>query len=474
MFFEPHRVPFLLAASVVILQAGCWSASSGLSGAGGAPVSGAGGMPAAMMTGPSCDAIGSEPTIPPACATVMATKTLTSSGIPADESTLDTAAIQSAIDGCTPGQAVRLAADGDNVALLSGALFLKSGVTLWIDTGVTLFSSRNPRDFDARPGQCGLTGSSGDCNALINASSVPDTGVVGTGTINGRGGEIMLGGTLSWWDQEDADNGNLVAPRLIWVRTGNNFVLFGVTLRNAPKFHVVIERTNGFKVWGITINTPSDSVNTDGVDPSASMNGVIAYNKITTGDDNIAIKASNAPITDNIVVAHNHFGKGHGMSIGSETNSGVQNVTVCDLSFDGSQNGLRIKSDSSRGGLVQQIRYTDICMRGVSNPLVFDSYYSSATGTLIPWFKDIFIQNVHNLGAGRLTFRGWDAAHTQSLVLDNVVFDNPPTNINASNTTITLGPGPVNVTPTGTNVKVIQAVSDATPPRDCTNAWVTF
>ena len=51
------------------------------------------------------------------------------------------------------------------------------------------------------------------------------------------------------------------------------------------------------------------------------------------------------------------------MSIGSETNGGVRNVSVCDLSLDGTDNGLRIKSDASRGGLVQGIYYTDVCIR---------------------------------------------------------------------------------------------------------------
>ena len=472
-------------------SAGCWSSASPATGGGGglpvlagaggatgpASMTGAGGMQASlggaggMLPPASCDAIGSEPTIPEACATVTATKTMTGA-IPTDESTLDTAAIQAAIDGCAAGQAVRLTVAGDNTAFVSGALFLRAGVTLWIDAGVTLFSSRNPRDFDAKPGLCGLMGSSSDCNALINVNSAANSGVVGTGAIDGRGGELMIGGTMNWWDLEDADAGNLVAPRLVWARSSTSFTLYGVTLRNAPKFHVVIERTNGFKVWGITINTPSSSPNTDGVDPSASTNGIIAYNRISTGDDNIAIKASGPPTVDSIVVAHNHFGRGHGMSIGSETNGGVQNVVVCDLSLDGAQNGLRIKSDSSRGGLVQHISYTDVCMRNVSNPLVFDSYYTTAVGTAIPWFRDIVVKNVHHLGAGKLVFRGWDAAHTQGITLDNVVFDSPPTGINASNTILTMGPGPVNIIPAGTmNVTVNQNVTGTDAPRDCTNAF---
>ncbi len=487
-----------LAASAVALHAGCWrTAATGndagidiVTGAGGGSMGAGGTMmtdaAADSATGPvlptaSCDAIGTAPTLPATtCATVMATKTVTN-GIPTDESTLDTMAIQSALDTCPAGQAVRLATDGDNVAFLTAGLTLRTGVTLWVDDGVTVFGSRNPRDFDypAGSGKCGLTGGNSDCNPLINVVGATNAALMGTGTLDGRGGEPILdgtGGTTNWWDLEDADQGNLVAPRMVWVRPGNGFVLSGVTLKNAPKFHVVIEKTTGFTVWGITINTPANSVNTDGVDPSASTNGIIAYNKISTGDDNIAIKASGPPTVSNIVIAHNHFGHGHGMSIGSETNAGVQNVAVCDLTIDGAQNGLRIKSDASRGGTVQQISYTDVCMRNVSDPLVFDSYYSSATGTLIPWFKDISIRNVHSLTGGKLVFRGWDAGHTEALWLDNVVLDTAPTSINASNVALNFGPNPVtNIAPTGsTNVTVNNAINGTAAPRDCTNAWVTF
>ena len=158
-----------LAASAVALHAGCWhTAATGndagidiVTGAGGASM-GAGGMTtdaaADGATGPvlptaSCDAIGTAPTIPATtCATVMATKTVTN-GIPTDESTLDTMAIQSALDTCPAGQAVRLVTDGDNVAFLTAGLTLRTGVTLWLDDGVTVFGSRNPRDFDDPAGE---------------------------------------------------------------------------------------------------------------------------------------------------------------------------------------------------------------------------------------------------------------------------------------------------------------------------------
>jgi polygalacturonase len=457
------------------------AAGSGGRGGTGGSVGAAGTMGTAGTAGtlspiapPACDALGPEPTIPTACATVLATKTLIG-GSPGDE-TLDSPAIQAAITACPSGQAVRLAADGDKTAFVSGPLSLKSGVSLWLDTGTTLFASHDPRDFDSSPGKCaGNNTGNSSCKALINVTDPKNSGVVGTGTIDGRGGEIPTGSTSTWWELEDMYDGNLAAPRLVQVNFGNDFVLYNVTLKNAPKFHVVIDSTVGYRVWGITINTPASSPNTDGVDPSRAKNGVIAYTKITTGDDNIAVKGGGPNPVDGLLVAHNHFGRGHGMSIGSETNGGVRNVSVCDLSLDGTDNGLRIKSDASRGGLVQGIYYTDVCIRDSRHPLVFDSYYSSATGTLIPDYRDISVNNVHVLGTGGIdTFRGWDAAHPIGITLNNVVFDNAPTSITAQYSNLTFGPQAVNISPAGTGVTVTNQVTGAAAPRDCGNAWVTF
>jgi polygalacturonase len=162
------------------------------------------------------------------------------------------------------------------------------------------------------------------------------------------------------------------------------------------------------------------------------------------------------------------------MSIGSETYGGVQNVKVCDLSLDGTSNGLRIKSDMSRGGIVQKVSYTDVCMRGVSSPLVFDPYYSSATGTQIPIFQGITLHNVHSLGGGKIRLRGFDAARPLVIALDNVVFDGTPT-VTAQDANIALGPDPVTLAPTGVDVTVTDAVTGTASPKVCDeSAWTTF
>jgi hypothetical protein len=72
-----------------------------------------------------------------------------------------------------------------------------------------------------------------------------------------------------------------------------------------------------------------------------------------------------------------------------------------------------------------------------------------------------------------LRLSGYDASHPLTLTMDNVVFDTPPT-INASDATITLGPRPVSILPTGNRVTVNDGVTAAAAPRDCSNVWVPF
>jgi polygalacturonase len=462
----------------------------------------------AAGTGPASSVPGritgfAEPKIPPACATLVATKREENGFLnPADEAILDTERIQDAIRGCGYGQSVQLKGEGTNNAFVSGPLTMFSGVTLWIDAKTTLFASRNPRDFDNEPGACGTDefDDSGGCRSLINVDTLEDVGVVGEGTIDGRGGEPMIGGTATWWDvaqhakQTRSKHSN---PRLIEVKKSKNFTLYKVKIFDSPKFHVVIG-ADRFVVWGITMITPVRpknsqgrilgphyARNTDGVDPSAAKNGVIAYNYISVGDDQIAIKGGNAGATEYVTIAHNRFGTGHGMSIGSETNGGVNNILVQDLSIDGTVdsggmpnvdlNGIRIKSDSSRGGLVERIRYQDVCIRDMVNPILISPYYSHATGNMIPDYRQIVLQNVRAYRTPGskgpppvVQLRGYDAEHLLDVTLDNVVVeDQAPVTIKAEFANVTLGPGGSNLLPSGKEVKVIRGQTAVGPPNPC-------
>ena len=340
-----------------------------------------------------------EPVFPASCAILAARHAQV------DEAQPDTRRIQQALDTCAPGRAVELRADGPRAAFLSGPLDLRAGVTLRVGAGVTLFASRNPRDYDVAPGRCGVVDKNGrGCRALINGDQVAGAAVMGEGTIDGRGGAKLLDQDVSWWDlaEKARAGGNQNCPRLIVLSRSTNFILYRITLKNSPNFHVYFGNGDGFTAWGVTIDTPKTARNTDGIDPAASTNVTITHCSIRTGDDNVAIKAGGP--TSHITVAHNRFYSGHGMSIGSETTGGAEAIRVTDLSIDGASNGLRIKSNTSRGGIVSDVVYSDVCIRDTKNPILMDTHYTASVGparNLVPVFTNIVLRNVRILSGGR-------------------------------------------------------------------------
>ena len=189
-----------------------------------------------------------------------------------------------------------------------------------------------------------------------------------------------------------------------------------------PTFTWASTETNGFTAWGVKIHTPKTARNTDGIDPSSSTNVTIVYCDIATGDDNVAIKTGQSPAA-HMTIAHNHFYSGHGMSIGSGTSGGVSGIRVADLTLDGTDNGIRIKSDRSRGGLVQDVSYENVCMRDVANPITVTSLYTTAPGNRLPVYRDILLKDVHSVTAGWVTLLGLDAEHKMGVTLDNVTVD---------------------------------------------------
>jgi polygalacturonase len=399
-----------------------------------------------------------EPVIPPVCTTLAAK--LDTNLPEADETKLDTSRIQEALDHCEKGKAVELKVAGGHNAFLSGPLELRAGVTLLIGAATTLLASRNPRDFDVSAGACGIVNQAGrGCKPLISVRNVNDAAVMGEGTIDGRGNAKLLGQKASWWDlaEQARAGGNQNCPRLVVTSHSDNFTLYRITLKNSPNFHVVFGQGNGFTAWGVTINTPGKGArNTDGIDPSNATNVTITHCFIHTGDDNVAIKAGSAGPSTHMTISHNHFYDGHGMSIGSETDGGASAIRVTDLSIDGADNGLRIKSNVGRGGLVRDIVYEDVCIRNTKNPIYMDPTYTAAptgAGDKPPTFTEITMRNVRIEGAGKITLKGLDAQHPLGIAFDNVTID-AMEKFDASHADIQFGPGPVNFRPAGDNVKI--------------------
>jgi polygalacturonase len=344
-----------------------------------------------------------EPRFPQTC-TVLTAR-------PFDENRPDTARIQNAIDECEQGKAVALRGG----IFLAGPLQFKPGITLLIERDSAIFGSRNPRDYDVASGSCGIVGERGrGCKPLITVDHAPNAGIMGDGAIDGRGGSTLLGQDVMWWDLAHTAkvmDQTQAVPRLISVTQSNNFTLYRITLRNSPNFHVGVSNTDGFTAWGVKIKTPKTARNTDGIDPSSSTNVTITDCDIDTGDDNVAIKTGTTGLSAHMTISHNHFYSGHGMSIGSGTSGGVANILVSDLTIDGADNGIRIKSDRSRGGLVEHVTYENVCMRKVMNPIMLTSMYTTFPGDKIPVYRDITLHDVWSETPGYVTYLGVDSTH---------------------------------------------------------------
>nr|ANJ43590.1 glycoside hydrolase family 28 [Extatosoma tiaratum] len=350
----------------------------------------------------------SEPKIPASCVSLR--------GNGGDE----TSVLQKALSSCAKGRVVHLASG----TFVSGLLTIPSGVGLWIDSKVVLKASSNPKAFDLGKNICGaLSSDYAGCNPLIRITGATDSGVYGKGIIDGQGGEKMTGKGMSWWElarEAQVKKLNENCPSLIEITNSRDITVYQITLKNSPGLHAGIRYTNGTTVWGVTINTPSNARNTDGIDPSGAQNVTIAHSSISCGDDNIAIKGGNTA-TRHMSIVSSHFGSGHGLSIGSETYSGVSDITATSLTFDGTLNGLHIKSDRSRGGLVTGITYSNVCIKNVDYPINLDSEYNkTATGNRIPEYRDITFNNIKVLTAGKYIFNGFSDAKPIQATLNNV------------------------------------------------------
>jgi polygalacturonase len=165
------------------------------------------------------------------------------------------------------------------------------------------------------------------------------------------------------------------------------------------------------------------------------------------------------------------------MSIGSPTDGGASAIRVADLSIDGADNGLRIKSNITRGGLVDDVVFEDVCIRDTANPILMDTNYSAHVSkeySKPPVFRNIVVRNVRVEGGGKVTLEGLDAAHRLGIRFDGVLFDDPANiQVSAKHAEVDTGPGAFNLKVTGTDVTVTGSAGKSVK-NACTGKFVDF
>ena len=286
---------------------------------------------------------------------------ITNYGAVGDGATLDAAAIQKAIDACS-------AAGGGTVMVPAGNFLtmpfkLVSRINLHLDKDATILISDDVTNYPIVKNRYVDS---------ITASDAHDLEISGEGTIDGQG--------AAWWKAFRDNPAMTHRPYMIKLSDCTRVLVTGVTLQNSPMFHLVPQNCTDVTIQDIRIDSPSNAPNTDGIDPSG-WNFLIRNCVIDTGDDNIAIKpnAGRAPGDKSFTVMNCEFLHGHGMSIGSGSRSGVEDLVVSNCTFNGTDSGIRIKTPRGNGGLVRNLTYENITMANVKNPIYINDYYPEQT-----------------------------------------------------------------------------------------------
>lgn len=412
--------------------------------------------------------------------------TITDFGARGDGITLNTQAIQRAIDVCQPGCRVDIPVG----VYKTGALWLKSDMTLNLQAGSTLLGSEDPADY---PPAYRLYSYSTEMRpaSLINAidpkhvepGTFRNIRIVGPGIIDGNG----------WLRQEKAELVDEVGNRLpqyissrnskvhedgilakhqvaqavaegvplqiaygqrrsslVTLRGVENVYLADFTARN-PAFHGVMLLENHNVTANNLIHQTFDANNGDGIEFGNSQNVMVMNNFFDTGDDCINFaagtgeKALEQPSMKGAWLFNNYLRRGHGAVVtGSHTGAWIEDILAENNVIYLTDVGLRAKSTTDIGGGVRNVTFRNNAMKDiVRQPVILTLNYSDPNAKIDypaakkpAQFYNFLVQNVTvqgtQLDSPAIEIKGNSekSAWHRQVHFDNVRFNNvPPTAI---------------------------------------------
>lgn len=200
--------------------------------------------------------------------------------------------------------------------------------------------------------------------------SVENLSVQGGGTIDGNGN--------IWWQNSCKINKALPckdAPTALTFYKCNNLILKNLKVQNAQQMHVIFDTCTNVQASSLTVTAPAKSPNTDGIHVTNTQNIQITNSVIGTGDDCISIVSGSQKVQIKDITC----GPGHGISIGSlgseNSEAYVSNVVVNGAKFSGTANGVRIKTWQGGSGTASNIKFQNLEMYDVTNPIIIDQNY---------------------------------------------------------------------------------------------------
>ncbi|QDY71015.1 glycoside hydrolase family 28 protein (plasmid) [Qingshengfaniella alkalisoli] len=329
----------------------------------------------------------------------------------------NSSAIAAAIEAVPPGGTLRVSSG----IWWTRPVFLKSDMTLELCAGAEL------RAVGARGGWVKLPahdeagrmlgsweGLPETCfAALVTAIDAQNLVIAGPGTIDGGGDRG------DWWSWPKETRDGARRPRTIHLIGCKNVTLLGPTICNSPSWTVHPQGCASLTATALTIDNPTVSPNTDGLNPESCEGVLIEGVRFSVGDDCIAIKSGKrdmrgngdhlAPTRD-VTIRHCLMERGHGgVVLGSEMSGGIHDITVEDCEMRDTDRGLRVKTRRGRGGEVSTIRFRRVSMKGVYAAVTLNAFYfcdpdghdewvqsrcPAAVSDLTPQIRDIRIEDV--------------------------------------------------------------------------------
>ncbi|PAS97816.1 MAG: glycoside hydrolase [Candidatus Dactylopiibacterium carminicum] len=392
--------------------------------------------------------------------------------IPARDFRLDVfGAVGDGVKDCTEAFRAAIAAaseaDGGRIVVpagdwLTGPIHLRSNIELHVAEGATV---RFRTDAEAYLPMV-LTRWEGvelyNYSPLIYAFECENVAITGSGTLGGQGSND------TWWKWRDKvkfgwqpgtpqqkparlmlfilgehdvpvearrfGEGYWLRPNMIQPYRCRNILIEGVTIRNSPMWHIHCVLSQNITIRKVTVI--GHGPETDGANPESCRDVLIEDCYFDTGDDCIAIKSGrngdgrriNVP-SENIIVRNCVMRDGHGaIVIGSELTGGVRNVFAENLEMD-SRNldrALRIKTNSHRGGLVENIHMRNSVVKSLGGEVVQVNldYEEGDTGKFTPIVRHIHVDNLVSQGGKiGLQLKAYERSPVQDVRITNCRFD---------------------------------------------------
>ncbi len=317
-------------------------------------------------------------------------------GAKADTAFKNTAAIQAAIDACTEGGTVYV----PKGAFVSGALFLKSNMTLFIEKGGVLKGSALPADYLPMIYNRFEGWELNTYASLLNAGKLDRKGGYNVQNLRITGGGTISGGGRQLGNAMIQAAGMRSRGRLICLMNCRNVNLSDLTITEPPSWTIHYIYSDDVSCNNLNIIT-NNIRNGDGIDPDSSTDSYIFNCSFSTGDDCIAIKSGKNPEgyyigkpTRNVRISDCDFLRGHGISIGSEMSGGVSDVLVQDCRAGALLHGMQIKGTKERGGYVKNVTVNNCQLLKIT---VFSAVNYNNDGDpapQIPTFKNFVFKNI--------------------------------------------------------------------------------